>query len=172
MAADGDIVLGRRAPLPWLHSKFSVVGPDAQHRLRRAAVELGVQPSDEIAGRRLGQLILCGQTIDLFLNADMGGRFDLEVASSFVLVEITDERARDIPGPCVVALDEIAVVAVHQAHETGEIRGCRGMQPGAQGSACRRERRDRVGDRFRVSSSRAGSIRAGVSMMPLADVMR
>ena len=149
MAADGDIVLGRRAPLPWCHAKFSVGGLDTQRRLRRVAVELGVQPADEVARRRLGQPVICGQTIDLLLDTDMGGRFDLEVASPFVLIEVADERARDIPGPRVVALDEVAVVAVHQAHEIGEVRGCRGMQPGAQGRACRSERCDRIGDRFR-----------------------
>ena len=149
MAADGDIVLGRRAPLPWCHGKFSVGGLDAQHRLRRVAVELGVQPADEVARRRLGQPVICGQTIDLLLDTDMGGRFDLEVASPFVLIEVADQRARDIRGPRVVALDEVAVVGVHQAYEIGEVRGCRGMQPGAQGGACRTERCDRIGDRFR-----------------------
>ena len=67
----------------------------------------------------------------------MGGRLDLEAASLFVFIEIARERALDIPGPGVVALDEIAVVAVHQAHEIGEICGCGGMQPRAEGGACR-----------------------------------
>ena len=90
MAADGGIVFGRRAPLPWRHAKFSVGGLDAQHCLRRVAVELGVQPADEVARRRLGQPVICGQTIDLLVDTDMGGRFYLEVASPFVLIEVAD----------------------------------------------------------------------------------
>ena len=77
MAADGDIVLGRRAPLPWCHAKVSVGGLDAQHRLRRVAVELGVQPADEVARRRLGQSVICGQTIDLLLDTHVAYKINL-----------------------------------------------------------------------------------------------
>ena len=49
-----------------------------------------MQPADEVARRRLGQPVLCGQTIDLLVDTDMGGRFDLEVASPFVLIEVAD----------------------------------------------------------------------------------
>ena len=79
----------------------------------------------------------------------MGGRLDLEVASFLVFIEVAGKRAFDIPGPGVMALDEIAVVAVHQAHEIGEVSGRGGMQSGAEGGACRRECRDRVGNLFR-----------------------
>ena len=69
-----------------------------------------------------------------------------------------DMGARDIPGPRVVALDEVAVVAVHQAHEIGEVRGGRGMQPGAQGRLPKRALRSHR--RSLPASPRAGPARS------------
>jgi hypothetical protein len=51
--------------------------------------------------------------IDPLLNGDVGFGFQLQVALAGVLAVVVSERAFDIDGMGVVALNEIGVVAVH-----------------------------------------------------------
>ncbi len=66
----------------------------------------------------------------------MGGGFELEVAPLLVLVEIACQRALDIARACVVALDQVAVIGVHDAHEIGEIGSRARMQALAERGGC------------------------------------
>ena len=56
------------------------------------------------------------QPVNLGLNANVGGSFQLEIASFLVSIELTGEGALDISRTCVVPFDQIGVVGVHDAH--------------------------------------------------------
>ena len=58
--------------------------------------------------------------VDPVLDGDMRLGFELEVALFGVLAVVALERALDIDRVRVVALDQVAVVAVHRPHEIGE----------------------------------------------------
>ena len=45
----------------------------------------------------------------------------MEIAPSFVLIEVSGEGALNLPRTNVVTLDKVAVVRVRDAHEVGEI---------------------------------------------------
>lgn len=66
--------------------------------------------------------------IDPALHLDMGSRLELKIALARVLAVIVSERALDLYGMSVMPFNEIAVVAVHCAHEIRE----RGLQAGRQ----------------------------------------
>jgi hypothetical protein len=53
--------------------------------------------------------------------------FELEVAPLLVFIELTSERALNVPRSSVVTLDQIAVVRIHDTHEVGKIVGGAGM---------------------------------------------
>ena len=75
-----------------------------------------------------------------------GGRFDLEIASALVRIEVAAQRALDLAGPRVVPLDPIAVVAVHDAHEFGELRGGARVQSLTQSGGGSRKVGNDIGD--------------------------
>ena len=58
--------------------------------------------------------------IDPFLNRDMRFGFELQVALARVVAVIVLQRPLDIDRVRVVTFDEIAVVAIHGAHEVGK----------------------------------------------------
>src|ERR1700722_4169190 len=60
-----------------------------------------------------------------FLHGDVRLGFKLQIALAGILAVIVPERALDIDGVGVVALNEIGVVAVHGPHQVGE-RGQKG----------------------------------------------
>jgi hypothetical protein len=43
--------------------------------------------------------------IDLRLNPNVGGRFDLKIAAAFVFVELSREGTLNVARPCVVPFD-------------------------------------------------------------------
>lgn len=96
---------------------------DAQYRFLGVAVELHVQPKDEIDGCRFRQPPLRRHPVDLCLNPDMGGGLDLQVASLLVLAEAARQSAFDVPRPRIVPFDEVTVVGVHDPHEICQIGG-------------------------------------------------
>ena len=69
--------------------------------------------------------------IDPLLDGDMRFCFLLEVARFGVLAVVVLKGALDINGVRVVAFDQVAVVAIHRAHEVGE----RSQQAFGQGAA-------------------------------------
>jgi hypothetical protein len=72
----------------------------------------------------------------------VGTCFELEVASRVIRVEIICECTLDVARARVVSLDEVAVVAIHQANEIRQARrACR-----VQASTERRGRSNEVGD--------------------------
>jgi hypothetical protein len=75
------------------------------------------------------------------LDANMGGGFDLKVSSPLIRVEIAREGAFDISGACDMALDQVAVVGVHHAHERSELIGGARVQGRAQCRGSRRQLR-------------------------------
>ena len=70
-----------------------------------------------------GQASLGRHAVDFRLHAHVRRRLELEVPSLLVALQLARKRALDVPRPRVVAFDEVAVVGVHDAHETGEIGG-------------------------------------------------
>ena len=85
-----------------------------------------------------------GQAIDLLLNAIVGDRLRLEIP----LVRIGDpgQRPFDIPGTGVMALDQVAVIGVHDPDEIGQVtRGLR-MEAHAELRRPRGEVGDEIGD--------------------------
>ena len=58
--------------------------------------------------------------IDPFLDGDMGFGFQLKVALLRILAVVVLHRPFDVDGVRVVTFDEVAVVAVHRAHEVRE----------------------------------------------------
>ena len=53
----------------------------------------------------------------------MRSGLDLQVSPLFVVVEFSCQRPLNIFGARVMALDQVAVVGVHHAHDVGKIRG-------------------------------------------------
>jgi hypothetical protein len=53
----------------------------------------------------------------------MRSGLDLQVPPLFVVVEFSCQRPLNIFGARVMALDQVAVVGVHHAHDVGKIRG-------------------------------------------------
>jgi hypothetical protein len=69
------------------------------------------------------------------LDVDMGGGLDLQVPPLQLRDEVGPQGPLDVDGPRVMALDEVAVVAVHAAHEIADSR------LGPRCKACRQARR-------------------------------
>jgi len=69
----------------------------------------------------------------------------------------------DLAPPRVVALDHVAVVASHDAHQFGQARGGRGVQPLSERVRLGNEIGDQIRERRGMSSSRQGSMRDGDS---------
>lgn len=84
--------------------------------------------------------------INQLLQADMLAMLDLVVAAGFVGVEIVRQRAFDVFGQGVVALDQVGIVAIHQADEVGEAGGGLGMQAAAERGGGGGKVGDLVGD--------------------------
>src|SRR6185437_12861098 len=63
--------------------------------------------------------------------------------------KVTGERPLDIPRPGVVALDEVAVVAVHHLHEIGEARRSARVQGRSEDAGSSGELCDDIGERDR-----------------------
>ena len=100
--------------------------------------------------------------------------FQLEVAFFVVGAVIALEGALDIDGVCIVPFDQVAVVAIHRAHEIGErgqkAFGERAPKAGAlcASSSARSVRRERC---LEPSAMSSGSIRETVSPRSLAALM-
>ena len=122
---------------------------DLQHRLGRVAIELAVHPSDEILRRRLGQRAVGGLLVDHRLHAHVRGGLELQIAPRLVGVELAGQRPLDVARPRVMALDQVAVVGVHDPHEIGEVRRRPRMQRLAERRRRRRQLRDDIRDRPR-----------------------
>jgi hypothetical protein len=104
--------------------------------------------------------------IDPLLNGDMRARLALQIARFRIAAVIGSERALDIDRMCIVTLDQVAVVAVHGAHERGQRRkqALRQGAPQAGRLLGQFEPRSRSSPR-RLAPSRnsSGSIRVGDS---------
>src|ERR1700736_2974344 len=85
----------------------------------------------------------------------MRGGFELKLAPPLVLVQLSRERALYIPRASVVPLDQIAVIGVHDAHESGQVGSSARMQSLAQD----RRRCGQLGNR--VCDSPRGLLQAG-----------
>lgn len=155
VSAHRDIVL-RIAPVVPRDHEEGTVGPfDAKHRIRCVRVELAMEPADALLRGRLTVSAFGLQAIDLTLNPNMCASFALKVATRGVLVEVLRGRSLDVAWARVVALDQVAVVAVHHPSEVHEALGRRGMQPGAERRARADELRDPIGDLRRIRVERA-----------------
>jgi hypothetical protein len=94
-------------------------------QLTEAAMDFA--DASECDGAPVGQRA----AIDPLLNGDVGFGFQLQVALAGVLAVVVLERAFDVDGVGVVALNEVGVVAVHRPDRAGK----RGEQTGGQASS-------------------------------------
>jgi hypothetical protein len=118
---------------------------NAQHLLRCVSVEFPVKPENEIGRRRLrdGEL---RPGVQFGLQAHMRRRLDLQVAAVAILVELPGKGTLDVTRPCVMSFDEVAVIAVHDAYERGQIAGRARMKRRAQFCRGRCKLRNHVGE--------------------------
>jgi hypothetical protein len=103
------------------------------HRPRKIPVEVAVNLLHELARRRFIELALGEQGVYLPLDADVRARFDLKVSAT-ASVQIIDQRSLDVARPGVVALDQVAVVAVHDRNELRQASCRTGVKPRTQGA--------------------------------------
>jgi hypothetical protein len=85
---------------------------------------------------------------------------DLEIATLLVGVELARQRALNVPGPCIMPLDEVAVVGVHDPHETGKACRRARMQGMSQLGRRRREFGYDVGNGLRDLTFEASGLNA------------
>src|SRR5215470_8764890 len=121
--ADSHLVFGLRAPFAGLHDKRLVDAGDAEHILRGVTIEFAMKPAYEIGRCRFRQPMLGVHSIYVSVHPHMCRGLDLEISAPFVLIELARQRTFDILGAGVVPLDEIAVIAVHDTHESGKASG-------------------------------------------------
>ena len=152
VTSDDDVLIRRLAPPSRLHAVEAVPARDGEHRVRRAVVEREVEPAHELARRRFRQDARAGEAIDFRLDANVRRGLVLEIAARLVRIEIAVERTFDVARTRVVALDEVAIVRVHDPHEARETRGGPRVQGDGEfgrlgreiGDDLRHERRHRI----------------------------
>jgi hypothetical protein len=100
---------------PRRERRSGVVGPEQTvgQQLGKAAVNL----ADAL---RSGGPPVQATLIDPLLDGDVGSRLQLQFALFGLGAVVVPERALDIDRVRIVPLDQVAVVAVHRPHETGE----------------------------------------------------
>ena len=94
----------------------------------------------------------------------MGTSLDLQIAALLGRVELARHRALNFAQGCVVALDQVGLIAVHHAHGVGQRGSGARMQPCSHPAAGGRQGCHEIYDCGVVSSSRQDSIRLGVSI--------
>ena len=70
--------------------------------------------------------------VDHPLDLDVGAGFELQISLVLVLGKIAGERALDVDGQSVMALDEVRIVAVHRADQVAHPGADDGVQPSRQ----------------------------------------
>ena len=95
------------------------------HRPRKIPVEVAVNLLHELARRGFIELALGEQVVYLLLDADVRARFELKVSAT-AGIQIIDQRSLDVARPGVVALDQVAVVAVQDRTSSARPRAVPG----------------------------------------------
>ena len=149
MASNLDITLRQHAPLAGLHRDLMPVALDQEHRFGRIAVKLAMQPTDEFHRGGLGQPVFAVHPIYLGLHANMRRRLKLKVAALLIVGKLAFERAFDVARARDMPFEQVAVIGVHDPHETGEIGGGARVQGRPQRGRRRRKLGNQVGDRLR-----------------------
>ena len=132
VATDRYFVLGLRTELPRCHHEITAGAGDVQHRLGGVTIKLPVQALDEIHSDGVRELPRGMIGVDRLLQLDVGPRLHLEVPTCLVGIEVVGECPFDIPGPRVVPLDEVRVVAIHNPQEFRQAGGGSRVQTGAK----------------------------------------
>lgn len=60
--------------------------------------------------------------VDPLLHGNVRLGFELEIALACILAIVILERALDVDRVCIVAFDEVGIVAVHRPHQVGKQR--------------------------------------------------
>jgi hypothetical protein len=129
MATNDVVLLGPRAEGAWFHAKVHTTGTlDSQHRLRRVAIELAVDPGNGFDGRRLAQFTASESLVDRALDSHMRGSFTLQIPSSAVGIQILGQGPLDVAWPGHMPLNQVAVVAIGEAEQVGKTGGCGRMK--------------------------------------------
>jgi hypothetical protein len=82
-----------------------------------------MQPEDKFHRGRSGKYALTCLTVNFTLHSYMRRGLQLEVTTLFIYIQLSSERALDVPRSSVMTLDQVAVIGIHDAHEVGEVAG-------------------------------------------------
>ena len=83
--------------------------------------------------------------VDPSLHGDMGPGLELQIALARIGAVVVPERPLDIDGVRVMPLDQIAVVAVHRAHELGQGREHAMREASLESGSPRRQLQRQIG---------------------------
>jgi hypothetical protein len=122
------VVSGFMSKYSGLHPVRAAGSLDGKELDGGIVVESLVQRADEACLCRFAQLTREVALVDGLLHADVRAGFELQVASLRLRFELIGQRALDIARARVVALDQVAVVAVHHADQVREARGGQWMK--------------------------------------------
>ena len=132
MATNGHVLRRLAAEFAGHHLEAPAVARlHLPHRPWKIPVEVAVNLLDELARCGFIELALGEQVVYLLLDADVRARFDLKVSAT-ASVQIVNQRSLDVAGPGVVALDQVAVVAVHDRNELRQASCRTGVKPRTQ----------------------------------------
>jgi hypothetical protein len=129
MAADGNIMVPGVAKRAWDHADGPMFIADCQLGFRRVVVEGFMYAANEAYSRRLRQVIKGKAAVNISLDPNMGTSLDLQIAALLGRVELARHRALNFAQGCVVALDQVGVIAVHHAHGVCQRGSGSRMQP-------------------------------------------
>lgn len=121
MTLQSIVVLRPRTPLTGFHDNLPRLILEGEHCRVGVPVELVVNPLNELRRCRRRQRSLKKHLVDFRLDSNMRCRFNLKIAPILILVQIARQSALNVSGACVVALDEIAVIRIHDAHRISQI---------------------------------------------------
>ena len=116
---------------------------DGEQFFRQQFAEAAMDFADAVMGDGASVEVT---VINPFLDGDVGLGFELEVPLAFILAVVVLQGAFDVDRVCVVPLDQVAVIAVHRAHEIGQRRGDAVRQASAESRRACRQVDGKVGE--------------------------
>ncbi len=149
MPPDRNIMLFAGAPFARFHLKLGMIHFDDEYFIRCIFIEFPVKPLNEFGGRWFGQFAAGSHAVDFGLHPYVRCRFKLQISAAFIFIEFAGERSLYVAGACVMALNEVAVVAVHQPYDAREMGSGCGMEPCAQDRCGRRKFGDNISNLLR-----------------------
>ena len=135
---DLGVVLAQRAGYHFEpFASVGIFGPQQSVRQQRAKAQVDLLDAGH--GNRPARQ---AAAVDPLLDGNMGGGLQLQVALARIIAVVFLQRAFDIDGMGVMPFDQVAVVAIHGAHEIGQRAAYAVGQaaPEASGACCKIDR--------------------------------